>query len=80
MSTARLSHQSDLIIEEMIAATGKSKIQIIQEALESYRFKERMRLFNESYQKLRSNKKAWQQELKEREELENTLNDGSTYE
>ena len=74
--TARISPESDAIIHEMISKTGKSKIVIIQEALEAYRFKERMRLFNESYEKLRSDKDAWKKELEEREILEGTLEDG----
>ncbi len=62
-------------MQELIK-TKKTKIQIIEEALESYRFRERMRLFNASYVKLRSNRKAWNQELKERSELEGSLSDG----
>lgn len=68
--TARISSTSDAIIQELAAKTGKSKIVIIEEALESYRFRERMRLFNESYKKLRKDKKALEQEL------EGTLRDG----
>lgn len=74
--TARISPTSDAIIHELASATGKSKILIIEEALESYRFHERMRLFNESYGKLRSDKKRWDEELEERKELEGTLRDG----
>jgi hypothetical protein len=74
--TSRISAKSDEIIHEMIAITGKAKIEIIEEALEVYRHHERMRLFNEGYDKLRSNKKAWKKELEEREELEGTLEDG----
>ena len=68
--TARISPMSDAIIHELVIKTGKSKIVIIEEALESYRFRERMRLFNESYQRLKTDKKAWANELKDREELE----------
>lgn len=74
--TARISSISDDIIHELVEKTGKSKIVIIEEALEFYRFRERMRLFNESYEKLRNNKKAWNNELKEREILESSLLDG----
>jgi hypothetical protein len=74
--TARISPTSDEIIEELVAKTGKSKIVIIEEALESYRFRERMRSFNDSYAKLQKDKKRWSKELKEREDLEGTLMDG----
>lgn len=74
--TARISPMSDAIIHELANKTGKSKIVIIEEALESYRFRERMRLFNESYENLQADKKKWAEELKERNELEGTLMDG----
>lgn len=74
--TARISPASDHIIEELVSTTGKSKVEIIEEALKSYRFHERMRLLNEEYENLRSDKKAWAEELKERKELEGTLLDG----
>lgn len=74
--TARISPASDAIIDELVAKTGKSKTFIIEKALESYRFKERMRLFNESYEKLRADKDKWAEEVEERDELEGTLGDG----
>lgn len=74
--TARISQNSDAIIQELIAKTGKTKVEIIDEALESYRYHERMRILNEQYERLRSDKKAWEHELKERQELEGTLKDG----
>lgn len=74
--TARISSISEAIIDELASKTGKPKIVIIEEALESYRFLERMRLFNESYAKLKADKKAWAQELADQEILEGTLQDG----
>lgn len=74
--TARISSTSDAIIHELVDKTGKSRVEIIEEALELYRFKEKMRLFNESYEKLRSNKKAWKIEVNDRNELENVIMDG----
>ena len=56
--------------------TGKTKIDIIEDALKSYRFHERMRILNDEYERLRSDKKAWAEELEERQELEGTLLDG----
>lgn len=74
--TARISSTSDQIIEELVNTTGKTKVDIIEEALKSYRFHERMRLLNDEYERLRSDKKAWAEELKERKELDGTLPDG----
>jgi hypothetical protein len=63
--TSRISAKSHEIIREMVTIMGKAKIEIIEEALKIYRHHERMRLFNEGYAKLKSNKKAWKKELKE---------------
>ncbi len=55
---------------EMAFKRNKSKIKIIDEA------KERMRVLNEQYERLRADEKAWEQELKERQELDGTIMDG----
>jgi hypothetical protein len=74
--TARISQRSSDLIQEMALLTGMPKTQVIELALETYRRHERLRLFNESYSRLRSKKKMWSEELKERQELEGTLSDG----
>lgn len=73
---ARISPASDAIIDEIAAKTGKSKIEIIDEALEAYSFQERMRVLNDEFERLRSDEQKWKQELEERNELEGTLSDG----
>jgi hypothetical protein len=74
--TARISKTSDKIIHEMSTITHKNKIEIIEEALVLYRHYERMRMLNESFENLRANEHLWEEELKERKELEGTLLDG----
>ncbi len=74
--TARISRSTDHIIEELVRTTGKSKIVIIEEAVRAYRFHERMKILNEEYEILQSNRSAWIKELGERRELEGTLLDG----
>lgn len=74
--TARISPRSDSIIQEMSLLTGKSKVEIIESALEVYRHNERMRLLNDSYRLLSKDKKAWDEEQEERKILEGTLEDG----
>lgn len=74
--TARISSRSDLIIQEMINLTGYSKVEVIEHALETYRRTERMRLMNEAYLNLKSDKSAWEEELEDREGLEGTIADG----
>lgn len=73
---ARMSSASYAIIEEIAATTGKSKIEILDRALEAYNFQEKMRILNEEYERLRSDEKKWKQELDERQELDGTLADG----
>jgi len=75
-STARISPTSDQILEELVDQTGKTKIEILEEALKSFRFHERMRILCEEYERLQSDEKEWAEELKERKELEGTLLDG----
>lgn len=48
----RISLESDRLIQEIVALTGKSKVEIVESALEAYRHNERMRLFSESYRNL----------------------------
>jgi hypothetical protein len=67
--TARISRNSDAIIQELVLKTGKTKVEIIDEALEFFRYQERMRMLNDQYERLRSDKKAGEKELKERQEL-----------
>ena len=74
--TARISPKSDSIIQEMSLITGKNKIEVIESALEFYRHKERMRLFNEGYFRLSQDSKEWNEEKEERKQLEGTLKDG----
>lgn len=74
--TARISLRSDFIIQEISSLTGKSKVEIIESALETFRHSERMRLFNDNYRTLSQNKNAWREELEEQKELEGTLTDG----
>lgn len=68
--TARISERSKMIIQEMTTLTGKTETETLEAALQLYRRQERLRLMNTSYEKLRSDPVAWQEELAERRELE----------
>lgn len=63
-------------MRKSVSTTGKTKVEIINEALESHRYQERMQILNEQYERLRSDKKAWKEELQERKELDGILMDG----
>lgn len=53
-----------------------TKNEIIDEDLESCRYHEMMCLLSAQYDRLQSNKKAWCEELQERQELDGVLMDG----
>ena len=74
--TARISVDADCIIKELVESTGRTKVEIIEAALKSYRFHERMRLLHVEYERLHQNKKAWAEALEENKDLEGTLLDG----
>lgn len=74
--SARLSLRSSEIAEELHSITGKSKTHIIEIALEEYRYQVRMRMYNDAYAKKRSDSTAWEEELKDRAELDGTIADG----
>lgn len=74
--TVRISHTSDMIINDLVSLTGKSKIAVLDEALESYYFHLSMKVIQDQYKNLKSNSKQWKEELTERNELEGTLMDG----
>lgn len=74
--TSRISPVSDKIVKELAEETGRSKIEIIEAALVMYRHYERMHRLNADYQRLRSDKRASQEEIEERNIWEGTLTDG----
>lgn len=74
--TARISEKSNTMIEELRLITGKTKIEIIEIALEEYRCHEKMGQYNEAYARMQRDKTSWEEELKDRAELEGTLLDG----
>ena len=51
----------DMALRVRISPAGD---EIIKEALESYRYREKMRVFNQSYSNLKANKKAWDKNCK----------------
>lgn len=73
---AKISNRSKKIIQEIVHETGESQIEIIEHAVMAYHREWRMQKINEAYAKLKQNKQAWKQELKERSVLENISDDG----
>jgi len=75
--SAKITEQSNEIVGEIVSITGETKMSIIEKAIIYYKRQIDMQRFDEDYGRLRSNKEFWKQELKEREELDGTLEDGS---
>lgn len=73
---ACITPTTEAILDEIVAKMGRSKIENINEAIEAYRFREKMRLLDEEFERLRPDENKWKQELEERSELEGTLGDG----
>lgn len=73
---AKISGRSKKIIQEIVRETGESQIAVIEHAVLAYHREWRMQKLNEDYAKLKQNKKAWKEELKERSVLEKTSEDG----
>jgi hypothetical protein len=63
---ARISDKSRKLIREMIDETGENQIAIIEHAVLTYHRERRMRKINEAYEKLKQNKRSWNEELRER--------------
>jgi molybdopterin synthase catalytic subunit len=72
----KISEKSKRIIREIVHETGESQISVIEYAVLAYHRKWCMRQLNKSYTKLKKNKRAWKQELKDRSILEKTSEDG----
>lgn len=73
---AKISGRSKKIIQEIVQDTGESQITVIEHAVLAYHREWRMQKINEAYAKLKHDKRAWKEELKERSILEKTSEDG----
>ena len=73
---AKISERSKKIVQEIVHETGESQMVVIQHAVLAYHREWRIQKINEAYAKLKKNKAAWKEELKERSILEKTLEDG----
>lgn len=73
---AKISGRSKKIIQEIVQETGESQIAVIEHAVLTYHREWRIQQINKAYAKLKENKKAWEEERKERMILEQTSEDG----
>ncbi len=72
----RISSQSYQILKSLSQDKGQSMQSVIDEAIEDLRRRKMFEATNEAFSTLKADKKAWKEELNERELWENTLSDG----
>jgi hypothetical protein len=76
MTTAKISPKTARILERLQRRYRKPKTVLIDLALKKYEDQILLEEINEGYSRLKADKKAWEEELKERQELEGTIGDG----
>jgi predicted transcriptional regulator len=76
MTTAKISALSARRLHRLQSLYHKPKTVIIDLALKNYENQILLDEINEGYARLKADKKAWKEELQERQELEGTIGDG----
>ncbi len=71
----RINERTYKVINEIAGQSGKSKQEILDNAVEEYRRKLFLMEANKAYSALRNNQEKWQEEIQEREEWDATLED-----
>jgi predicted DNA-binding protein len=76
-TTIRVTNQVRETVREISEITGKRQLDVVDEAVEAYRRHILLERANQAYSALRSDSKAWQTEIEEREAWDATLEDGA---
>ena len=76
MTTAKISPRTTAILNRLQQRYHKPKTVLIDLALKKYEDQILLEEINEGYARLKANKKAWEEELEERREIEGTVGDG----
>ncbi|MBI3008650.1 MAG: toxin-antitoxin system protein [Candidatus Omnitrophica bacterium] len=74
-TTVRINPTSHIILRRIAKQSGESMQSALTKAVELYRRKNFLQMANEAFASMRKNPKAWQEELKEREDWDMTLLD-----
>jgi hypothetical protein len=74
--TVRVKPETHAKLRALARGTGDSLPELLDKAVEAYRRKQFLTECNRAYEALKSDPKAWAEELKEREEWDCTLLDG----
>lgn len=75
-STVRINNHTREILDEIAEKEGRPRSAILADAVERYRRERFFKSLNDGYVRLKADKKAWREELKERGLWDNTLRDG----
>ena len=75
-TTIRISRDTHEMLKDLARQQARSLHDVIETALQSYRQRVMMQEMNEDFEALKKDKKAWESELKERRQWDNTLSDG----
>jgi hypothetical protein len=72
----RISRRAHTLLRQLAEEEQRSMQAVLDRALERYRRERFLRAANADFERLRSDPKAWKEELRERELWEQTLGDG----
>ncbi len=75
-TTIRVTNQARETLRQLSKITGKRQQDVVDEAVEAYRRQVLLDRANAAYAALRSNAKAWEAELQDRQAWDATLGDG----
>jgi hypothetical protein len=75
-ANVRISSRTHALLSQLAAEANESMQAILDKAIERYRRESFLRAANRDFAALKSNPKAWKEELREREVWEQTLADG----
>jgi len=73
--TVRIGEDAHRSLKELAQQTGEAMVEILGKAIEEYRRQQFLRGLAADFAALRSDPKAWGEELREREEWDATLGD-----
>jgi predicted transcriptional regulator len=75
-TTVRVTEHTHEVLRELAAATGASLQQVLEDAVDRYRREWFFAELHAAYERLATDRAAWEEELSERTELDGTLADG----
>lgn len=74
-TTVRINPKAYIMLQRLAKQSGEPMQSILAKAIELYRREAFLQKANQAFAELRKNPKAWQEELKERQDWDITLSD-----